>query len=157
MVVSEKIMFDSSVLLKIHTKKNSPLLEMVLLKFEPLVSEITLYEYLSTKAALGKDPYKQLLILKEMYQILPLDEKIIVKASVITGKLLRKRVKLHTNDVLVGVTAIVHDALLVVDEPGRYKPLRKYGLDLIDFNSFAREMEHLAEDFTESKETQGVY
>jgi len=144
MRIPKRIMFDSYSLLRMHMKRNKSLLELTLLNFEVLVPQISIYEYLVTKAFLGKNPDHEMALLKEIYHIIPLEDEVITKSAVIMKSLLKNRKKIPTIDVFVGVTAIVKNALLITDDPGRYKPLEKYGLDVISIEKFTEELNLLA-------------
>ncbi|ASJ00652.1 type II toxin-antitoxin system VapC family toxin [Thermococcus gorgonarius] len=144
MKMPKRIIFDSSALLRMHTKRNKDLLELALMRFEILVPQISVYEYLFTKVFLGKNPDHVMAVLKELYHIVPLDDEIIVKGAIITKNLLKSRTKMLTTDILVGVTAIVKNALLITDSPEQYKPLKKYGLDVISTEKFIGELEQVA-------------
>ncbi|MBC7108892.1 VapC toxin family PIN domain ribonuclease [Pyrococcus woesei] len=144
MKMPKRIMFDSSSLLIMHMKRNKSLLELTLLNFEVLVPQISIYEYLVTKAFLGKNLDHEMALLKEIYQIIPLEDEVLTKSAVIMKNLMKNREKISTIDVLVGVAAIVKNALLITDDPSRYKPLTKYGLDVISIEKFAEELNLLA-------------
>ncbi|MDV3103628.1 type II toxin-antitoxin system VapC family toxin [Thermococcus waiotapuensis] len=143
MKMPKRILFDSSALLRMHTKRNKDLLELALMKFEILVPQLSVYEYLFAKAFLGKNPDHVMAVLKELYHIVPLDDEIIIKSAIITKNLLKSRTKRATGDILVGVTAIVKNALLITDNPELYDPLKKYGLDVISTEKFIGELEQL--------------
>lgn len=144
MRIPKRIMFDSSALLRMHTKRNKSLLEFTLLKFEILISQISVYEYLLAKTFLGRNPEHEIAILKEIYHIVPLDDEILTKSATIMKNLLKSRKKMATTDVFVGVTAIVENCLLITDNPEHYKPLMKYGLDVISTEKFIEELNLLA-------------
>ncbi|ACS89388.1 predicted nucleic acid-binding protein, containing PIN domain [Thermococcus sibiricus MM 739] len=108
-----------------------------------------MYEYLLAKAFLGKSPEYEMGLLKEIYSIVPLEDEIIVKAALITNKLLKNRQKMPSSEILVGVTAILKDGLLITEHPEAYNPLRKYGLDVISTEKFIEELNELIVKFSE--------
>lgn len=137
------ITMDSITLLKMHTAKRKRLLEITLAKFNVSLSVITVYRYLSAKAYLRRNVEKELEVLKDIYNIVPLDDKIIAKGAQIEGQLLQRGLMLDLEDILTASTAIVTNSLLVTDNPKRYEPLRQYGLDTMPLEKFLHELERM--------------
>ncbi|WP_297462377.1 type II toxin-antitoxin system VapC family toxin [Thermococcus sp.] len=135
------ITFDSRALLKMHTASRKRQLEITLAKFNVSISVITLYRYLSVRAYLKKNVENELEILRDIYQVVPLDDGILVKGAMIEASLLKKGLMLDLEDILTAATAIQTRSLLVTDEPGKYAPLRQFGLDTIHLDRFLKELE----------------
>ncbi|AFK22150.1 type II toxin-antitoxin system VapC family toxin [Pyrococcus sp. ST04] len=139
------ITFDSSALLKMHSKSRKRLLEITLAKFTVNLSIITLYRYLTARAYLKKNIELEFEVLKDIYTVIPLNEEIIIKASQIEANLLRKGIMLDMEDVLTAATAIYTGSLLITDEPKRYEPIRRFGLDTMPLEKFTKEVELMIE------------
>ncbi|WP_099209470.1 type II toxin-antitoxin system VapC family toxin [Thermococcus henrietii] len=137
------ITFDSITLLKMHTAKRKRQLEITLAKFNVSLSIITVYRYLSAKAYLKRSVERELEILKDIYNIVPLDDRIIAKGAQIEGQLLQRGVMLDLEDVLTASTAIVTNSLLITDNPKRYEPMRQFGLDTMPLEKFLGELERI--------------
>jgi len=137
------ITFDSITLLKMHTAKMKRQLEITLAKFNVSLSIITVYRYLSAKAYLKRNVERELEILKDIYNIVPLDDRIIAKGAQIEGQLLQRGVMLDLEDVLTASTAIVTNSLLITDNPKRYEPMRQFGLDTMPLEKFLGELERI--------------
>ena len=137
------ITFDSITLLKMHTAKRKRQLEITLAKFNVSLSIITVYRYLSAKAYLKRNVERELEILKDIYNIVPLDDRIIAKGAQIEGQLLQRGVMLDLEDVLTASTAIVTNSLLITDNPKRYEPMRQFGLDTMPLEKFLGELERI--------------
>ncbi|NJE54459.1 type II toxin-antitoxin system VapC family toxin [Thermococcus sp. 21S9] len=137
------ITFDSITLLKMHTARRKRQLEITLAKFNVSLSIITVYRYLSAKAYLKRNVERELEILKDIYNIVPLDDRIIAKGAQIEGQLLQRGVMLDLEDVLTASTAIVTNSLLVTDNPKRYEPMRQFGLDTMPLEKFLGELERI--------------
>ncbi|GAB6136506.1 VapC toxin family PIN domain ribonuclease [Thermococcus prieurii] len=137
------ITFDSITLLKMHTARRKRQLEITLAKFNVSLSIITVYRYLSAKAYLKRNVERELEILKDIYNVVPLDDRIIAKGAQIEGQLLQRGVMLDLEDVLTASTAIVTNSLLVTDNPKRYEPMRQFGLDTMPLEKFLGELERI--------------
>ncbi|WP_297470975.1 type II toxin-antitoxin system VapC family toxin [Thermococcus sp.] len=137
------ITFDSITLLKMHTAKRKRQLEITLAKFNVSLSVITVYRYLSAKAYLKKNVERELEILEDIYNIVPLDDRIIAKGAKIEGQLLQRGLMLDLEDILTASTAIVTNSLLITDNPKRYEPIRQFGLDTMPLDKFLNELERI--------------
>ncbi|CAI1492592.1 Ribonuclease VapC4 [Thermococcus nautili] len=137
------ITFDSITLLKMHTAKRKRQLEITLAKFNVSLSIITVYRYLSAKAYLKRNVERELEVLKDIYNIVPLDDRIIAKGAQIEGQLLQRGLMLDLEDILTASTAIVTNSLLVTDNPKRYEPIRQFGLDTMPLEKFLGELERI--------------
>jgi predicted nucleic acid-binding protein len=126
-----------------HTAKRKRQLEITLAKFNVSLSIITVYRYLSAKAYLKRNVERELEILKDIYNIVPLDDRIIAKGAQIEGQLLQRGVMLDLEDVLTASTAIVTNSLLITDNPKRYEPMRQFGLDTMPLEKFLGELERI--------------
>lgn len=151
MKLSDKIAFDSAALLIMHLKKSRPFLELALVNFEIIIPQPSVYEYLLMKGLIGGNVRAEMEILKEIYHIVPTSDEIMVKSAQIHHLLLKKGIQMNTNDIITGVTAIEENALLVTDDPERYRPLLKYGLNLISLERFFKELGQLAKDLSSEK------
>ncbi|WP_297477659.1 type II toxin-antitoxin system VapC family toxin [Thermococcus sp.] len=137
------ITFDSVTLLKMHTASRKRQLEITLAKFNVSISVMTLYHYLAVRAYLKRDVEGELKLLRDIYIIVPLSDEILTKAARIEAHLLRKGVILDSEDVLTAATAIHTGSLLVTDDPKRYEPIRKFGLDTMPLDAFLGELEKI--------------
>ncbi|NJE49558.1 type II toxin-antitoxin system VapC family toxin [Thermococcus sp. 9N3] len=137
------ITFDSITLLKMHTAKRKRQLEITLAKFNVSLSIITVYRYLSAKAYLKRNVERELEVLKDIYNIVPLDDRIIAKGAQIEGQLLQRGLMLDLEDVLTASTAICTNSLLITDNPKRYEPMRQFGLDTMPLEKFLGELERI--------------
>lgn len=138
------ITFDALTMVKMHTASRRRQLEITLAKFNVSISVITLYQYLSAKAYLKRSVENELEVLKEIYTVVPLTDEILLKGARIEASLLRKGIVMDVEDILVAATSITQGTLLVTDDPRRYEPLRKFGLDTMPLESFLRELERIA-------------
>ncbi|CAB50448.1 type II toxin-antitoxin system VapC family toxin [Pyrococcus abyssi] len=139
------ITFDSVTLLKMHSEKNKRLLEITLAKFTVYLSMLTVQRYLTARAYLKRNVELEFEVLKDIYNIVPVSEEIILRASKIEANLIRKGVFLDLEDIITAVTAIETGSLLITDEPKKYEPIRRFGLDTMPLDKFLREVELMVE------------
>ncbi|EEB74895.1 type II toxin-antitoxin system VapC family toxin [Thermococcus sp. AM4] len=145
MPLPQEITFDSIALLKMHTANRKRQLEITLAKFTVYVPVLSLYNYLAAKAYLKRNVERELGLLKEIYNVVPLSDEIIVRASKIEGYLLQRGLVVDPEDVLAASTAITTNSLLVTESPERYEHMRQFGLDVMPLEKFLREMERIVE------------
>ncbi len=144
MPLPQDITSDALTMVKMHTASRRRQLEITLAKFNVSISVITLYQYLSAKAYLKRSVENELEVLKEIYTVVPLTDEILLKGAMIEASLLREGIMMDVEDILVAATSITQGTLLVTDDPRRYEPLRKFGLDTMPLESFLRELERIA-------------
>lgn len=144
----KNVSFDALTLVQMHQKKNKRLLELSLAKLNVSVSLVSVYKYLVGRAYLKKDITKDWEVLKEIYHIIPVDDEILIKSAQIDARLLRKGISLDFEDIIIGVTSILNDSVLITPDCKKYDPLRPYGLDIIPFEKFIRELEMLVEELS---------
>jgi predicted nucleic acid-binding protein len=146
MTLPDSISFDAFSLVRMHSAKRRRLLEVTLAKFDVSVPSIAVYRYLLSKAYVGKNVETEMEILKDIYNILPFDEKVMITASKLEAKLMKKGLKMELADIITGVTSILNRSLLVSADPSRYTPLTEFGLDVMDLEKFLREVERIIEE-----------
>ncbi|ASJ09171.1 ribonuclease [Thermococcus siculi] len=139
------ITFDSKALLKMHTASRKRQLEITLARFNVSLSIVTVYRYLSVRAYLKKNVERELEILRDIYTIVPLEDAIVTKGAKIEAHLLKAGKMLDLEDILTAATAIYTGSLLVTDEPEKYEPIRKFGLDTMHLDRFLNELERMVE------------
>ncbi len=146
MAFPDSISFDALALVKMHTASRRRLLEVTLAKFNVSISIVAVYRYLVSKAYINRNVETEMKVLKEIYEIIPLSEDIIINAANIEAKLLKKGIRMDMDDLLTGVSAITTRTLLVTADPGRYRHLLEFGLDVVDLEKFLREVERIVEE-----------
>ena len=142
----ERVSFDPEAFVEINRKRNRDFLEFLLAEFQVVVSFFTVHPYLLGKAYLGKDLENEVRALGEAYTIVYPTKELLLRAIEIEARLIKRGIFLSFDDILIGVTAIENNALLVSSEPSRYKPLEKYGLNVMGLNSFFDELRELARE-----------
>uniref|UniRef100_UPI00006835D2 hypothetical protein n=1 Tax=Pyrococcus furiosus TaxID=2261 RepID=UPI00006835D2 len=139
------ITFDSLALIKMHSQSMKKILEITLAKFTVNLSIVTVYRYLTVRAYLKKNIELELDVLKDIYNIVPLNEEIAIKAAQIEADLMRKGMMPDIEDVLTAATAIYTKSLLITDDSKRYEPMRRFGLDTMPLDKFVKEVELMVE------------
>ncbi|WP_430515250.1 type II toxin-antitoxin system VapC family toxin [Pyrococcus woesei] len=139
------ITFDSPALIKMHSQSMKRILEITLAKFTVNLSIVTVYRYLTVRAYLKKNIELELDVLKDIYNIVPLNEEIAIKAAQIEADLMRKGMMPDIEDVLTAATAIYTKSLLITDDSKRYEPMRRFGLDTMPLDKFVKEVELMVE------------
>ncbi len=94
---------------------------------ELYISVITLYEFIR-----GRKDYKEAKkLLSEIFTVLPLSNKVIVKSTEIWRDLKRKGEPIDDRDILIGATAIAYGLPLLTKNISHFTRLTKYGLKLL--------------------------
>ncbi len=88
------------------------------------ISIVTLYEFVRGKA----DPTLAKRLLEEIFEVVPLDNRVVSKATEIWRDLRRSGASLDDRDLLIGATAIANGVPLLTRNVRHYDRLRKYGL-----------------------------
>lgn len=88
------------------------------------ISIITLYEFIRGKA----DPTLAKGLLEEIFDVVPLDNRVVSTATEIWRELRGLDVSLDDRDLLIGATAIANGVPLLTRNVRHYDRLRRYGL-----------------------------
>jgi len=90
------------------------------------ISTITLYEYIrgTTEPKLAKK------LLEESFTVIPLTNKVLLRASEIWQDLKKRGFLLDDRDLMIGTTAIVFKLKLLTKNVKYFNRLEKYGLEL---------------------------
>lgn len=142
----ERVSFDPVAFVEINRKRYRELLEFVLAEFQVIVSYLSIRPYLLGKAYLGKDVKEEFQALKEAYLVIPPTEELFLKAVEIEARLIKRGFRVSFEDLMVAVTAIQNDALLVAHDSSTYRPLEKYGLNVISLGTFFEEIREFARE-----------
>jgi len=142
----ERVSFDPEAFVEINRKRNRDFLEFLLAEFQVTVSFFTVHPYLLGKAYLGRDLESEVRALNEAYTIVYPTKELLMRAIEIEARLIKRGIFLSFDDIVIGVTAIENNALLVSSDPSRYKPLEKYGLNVMGLSSFFDELRELARE-----------
>ncbi len=139
-----------------HRVSRRRALEVTLARFNVSVSVISIYRYLSAKAYLKRNVERELGILRDLYIVLPIDDELLSKAAMTEAKLLRKGIIMDIEEILAGMSAIMHRTLLVTPDVERYKPLVEYGLDVMALGRFLGEVERIVEKEVKSEKDREI-
>jgi len=142
-----KICFDPSSFIQLTRKQNKELLEFVLAEFEIYLPITTVHAYLLAKSFKGKDPKKEVQKLRGIVRIVDLTDDLLGEIAEIDASLIKDGYFLSLEDLITAVSAIASKSLLVVSgNAEKYSPLRKYGLDCVNYDKFLEEVEVLARE-----------
>jgi len=120
--VVERILIDTDVLIE-YVKGNIELRDM-----DPCISEITLYEFIRGT----NSPKEAKDILEESFQVLYIDNNILLRAVDIWRDLKARGLVIDDRDIIIGATAIEHGIKLLTMNRRHFERLTRYGLTLGD-------------------------
>jgi len=129
-----KIVIDTDVLIALVKARK---LEDFLIRYEPYITIITLYEYVRGEVAIGIEVDESKKSLEEAFNVLLLDNDAIKVASVIWSKLKSKGLLIDDRDLLVGAICISNNLPLWTFNKEHFERLTDFGLKMrdIDINS----------------------
>ena len=129
-----KIVIDTDVLIALVKARK---LEDFLIRYEPYITIITLYEYVRGEVAIGIEVDESKKSLEEAFNVLLLDNDAIKVASVIWSKLKSKGLLIDDRDLLVGAICISNNLPLWTLNKEHFERLTDFGLKMrdIDINS----------------------
>ncbi|AAL81330.1 hypothetical protein PFDSM3638_06035 [Pyrococcus furiosus DSM 3638] len=142
-----KISFDPPSFIQLTRKQNKELLEFVLAEFEIYLPITTVHAYLLAKAFKGKNPKEEVQKLRDIVKIVDLTDELLGEIAEIDASLIKDGYFFTLEDLITAVSAITSKSLLVVNgNAEKYSPLRKYGLDCVNYEKFLEEVEVLARE-----------
>jgi len=129
-----KIVIDTDVLIALVKARK---LEDFLIRYEPYITIITLYEYVRGEVAIGIEVDESKKSLEEAFNVLLLDNDAIKVASVIWSKLKSKGLLIDDRDLLIGAICISNNLPLWTLNKEHFERLTDFGLKMrdIDINS----------------------
>jgi len=129
-----KIVIDTDVLIALVKARK---LEDFLIRYEPYITIITLYEYVRGEVTIGIEVDESKKSLEEAFNVLLLDNDAIKVASVIWSKLKSKGLLIDDRDLLVGAICISNNLPLWTLNKEHFERLTDFGLKMrdIDINS----------------------
>jgi len=129
--MKREIVIDTSYLIILLKQQR---IDSLVKEYIPYIVDISLYEYLRGEHYIGRDVNKAKNYLEKIFNIIHLDNKIILKACEIWSKLAKKGELIPEPDIIIGASCIVNDLpILTLDED--FKRLEEYGLKLENINN----------------------
>ncbi|MHA1616154.1 MAG: type II toxin-antitoxin system VapC family toxin [Candidatus Njordarchaeales archaeon] len=123
----KEVVIDTSYLIILLKQKR---IDALVRNYIPYLVDISLYEYLRGEYYIGRDIKKAKEYLEKIFNIIHLDNKIILKACEIWGDLAKKGELIPEPDILIGAACIVNDLPLLTLDSDDFKRLEEYGLKL---------------------------
>ena len=129
-----KVVIDTDVFIALVKMRK---LEDFLIRYEPYITVITLYEYMRGEVAAGVDAQESKSTLEEAFNILPLDNDSLKIASKIWSKLRAKGSLIDERDLLIASICISKGLPLWTFNKKHFQRLVGFGLRMkdIDINS----------------------
>lgn len=143
MILFDSIFFDVMVLIKMYIVSRRWFLEVMLVKFNVFVLIILVYKYLVFKVYINCNVEDEFRIFNEIYIIFFFMEEIVFYGVKIEVKFFKKGLRLDVDDIFIGMFVIKYRMLLVMVDLERYRVLIEFGLDVMEFDYFLREVERI--------------
>ncbi|MEM2614101.1 MAG: PIN domain-containing protein [Nitrososphaerota archaeon] len=149
-MIEEALLLDSTALASLHAESNKPILEFILIKHEAHISILSLYEYLSALGYFSEVDFNKLYrSIEKIYNIVGVDQQVILKAAELDSTLTKVGVFLNSVDLIVAATAIVRSMVLVTAKPELYRDLPKFGLKLLSVEDLCEIIRQEIEEYVE--------
>ena len=133
----EDLMLDTSFLILLLKEKK---LSTFVRNYNGFLPDIVLFEYLRGEAYLDRDITREKSYLEDIFVIVILNNDIIIRASELWAKLIKKGVRIPEPDVLIAAYALEMDMpLITLDED--FQRLIPYGLKLADLEKVKNDIE----------------
>jgi len=124
--MKKEIVVDTSYLIMLLKEKK---LDTLVRKYAPYMLDLTLYEYLRGIYYLGRNAKKAKEYLEKIFNIIHLNNEIILKACEIWNNLAKKGSLISELDIIIGAACIVNEIPLVTLDRD-FKRLKEYGLEI---------------------------
>ena len=125
--MKKEVVIDTSYLIMLLKQQK---VDILVREYIPYIVDISLYEYLRGEYYLGRDVDKAKKYLEKIFNIIRLDNKIILKACEIWNKLAKKGELIPEPDIIIGAACIINDIPLLTLDEKDFKRLEEYGLKL---------------------------
>ncbi|MGQ4915732.1 MAG: type II toxin-antitoxin system VapC family toxin [Candidatus Asgardarchaeia archaeon] len=132
------IVLDTDVF--INLSKGNLLLKF-LQKFDGYLTEISLYETLRGSQYYKKNIEKEKALIERMFEILKINNLVILKASVIWAELKKSGKIISDGDLLNATMAIIYDLHFSTNNVKHYQRFTKYGLKLLPWTQLKTMLE----------------
>ncbi|MHA1590305.1 MAG: PIN domain-containing protein [Candidatus Njordarchaeales archaeon] len=125
--MKKEVIVDTSYLIWLLKQQR---IDALVREYIPYLVDISLYEYLRGEYYIGRDINKAKKYLEKIFNIIHLDNKIILKACEIWGKLAKEGKLIPEPDIIIGAACIINNLPLLTLDKENFKRLEKYGLRL---------------------------
>ncbi|MHA1608440.1 MAG: PIN domain-containing protein [Candidatus Njordarchaeales archaeon] len=125
--MKKEVIVDTSYLIWLLKQQR---IDALVREYIPYLVDISLYEYLRGEYYIGRDINKAKKYLEKIFNIIHLDNKIILKACEIWGKLAKEGELIPEPDIIIGAACIINNLPLLTLDKENFKRLEKYGLRL---------------------------
>lgn len=140
-----ELLVDASALALLHSKDYKDLIPLILAKTKIHVSNITLIDFLTylyyVKKINSQTPILQLL--RQIYNIVDINDKIITKAALIKSDLLHHSYQFNDADVINVAIALEKGYILITADPSDYEIYKKYGLVVVSVEEVATRIKEI--------------
>ncbi|HIE23907.1 MAG TPA: hypothetical protein EYP68_06735 [Candidatus Korarchaeota archaeon] len=123
--------------IELHTNGK---IENLVRKYLPLISSITMYEYLFGETYRGKDLSKVKSAMERVYEIIHVNQGVLEKALNIDVTLTKEGAKLAFRDPIIGATAIKEKIPLITGNVRHFSRLKAHELEVIPLDIFLKEI-----------------
>ena len=129
--MEEVVLLDTDAIIELHKERNKKIFLRIKETKTLNISIVTLYEYIFGEAYLGKDYTKIKRSLESVYNIVPLNQEILLKTIELDLELTRRGEKIELRDLIIAATAIEKEIPLVTGNTKHFQRFQQYGLKLV--------------------------
>ena len=145
------LLIDGTALALLHSDEYRSFMPIILTRFNVYTTKLAIIEFL---AILGYNqiPYNHdiLLYLSQLYKVIDMDEKELLRASKIFSDLLSHNENPDIIDVIHAAISIERKLLIVTADVQRYNTLKRYGIAVISVNEFLEVAKNIMKGVIES-------